>query len=74
MFPNWLRAAALSVAAAAQWIANFLITVSFQSLADIGLTLAYGLYALFALLSFFFVSRYVQETKGKELEDMLAPE
>ncbi|MFC5139226.1 sugar porter family MFS transporter [Actinomycetospora rhizophila] len=71
MFPNWLRAAALSVAAAAQWIANFLITVSFQSLADIGLTLAYGLYALFALLSFFFVSRFVQETKGKELEEMV---
>ncbi|MDD7937034.1 sugar porter family MFS transporter [Actinomycetospora lutea] len=72
MFPNWLRAAALSVAAAAQWIANFLITVSFQALADIGLTLAYGLYALFALLSFLFVSRYVQETKGKELEEMVA--
>ncbi|GAA4766745.1 sugar porter family MFS transporter [Actinomycetospora chibensis] len=73
MFPNWLRAAALSVAAAAQWIANFLITVTFQSLADIGLTLAYGLYATFALLSFLFVSKYVQETKGKELEEMLAP-
>jgi len=72
MFPNWLRAAALAVAAAAQWIANFLITVTFQSLADVGLTLAYGLYAAFALLSFLFVSRYVQETKGKELEDMVA--
>ena len=72
MFPNWLRAAALAVAAAAQWIANFLITVTFQALADVGLTLAYGLYAFFALLSFFFVSRYVQETKGKELEEMTA--
>ena len=74
MFPNWLRAAALSVAAAAQWLANFLVTVTFQSLADVGLTLAYGLYAFFALLSFLFVSKYVQETKGKELEDMLAPQ
>lgn len=72
MFPNWLRAAALSVAAAAQWIANFLITVTFQALADIGLTLAYGLYAVFALLSFFFVFRFVQETKGKSLESMVA--
>ena len=62
------------MAAAAQWIANFLITVTFQSLADIGLTLAYGLYAFFALLSFLFVSKYVQETKGKELEDMVAPQ
>ncbi|GLZ44488.1 MFS transporter [Actinomycetospora sp. NBRC 106375] len=72
IFPNWLRAAALSVAAAAQWIANFLITVSFQALADLSLAFAYGLYAFFALLSFFFVSRYVQETKGKELEEMVA--
>lgn len=72
MFPNYLRAAALSVAAAAQWIANFLITVSFQSLADVGLSLAYGLYTFFALLSFIFVYKAVAETKGKELEDMVA--
>jgi sugar porter (SP) family MFS transporter len=72
MFPNYLRAAALAVAAAAQWIANFLITVTFQSLANVGLTLAYGLYTFFALLSFLFVYRLVKETKGKELEEMFA--
>ncbi|GAA4778348.1 sugar porter family MFS transporter [Actinomycetospora chlora] len=71
IFPNWLRAAALAVAAAAQWIANFIVTVSFQALADLSLTFAYGLYALMALLSFFFVMRFVQETKGKELEEMV---
>ena len=71
MFPNWLRAAALSVAAAAQWIANFLITVTFQSLADVGLTLAYGLYTFFALLSGIFVWKFVKETKGMELEEMV---
>jgi MFS transporter, SP family, sugar:H+ symporter len=72
MFPNYMRAAALAVAAAAQWIANFLITVTFQSLANVGLTLAYGLYTFFALLSFVFVYRLVKETKGKELEEMFA--
>ncbi|MCD2188321.1 sugar porter family MFS transporter [Actinomycetospora soli] len=72
MFPNYLRAAALAVAAAAQWLANFLITVTFQSLADVSLTLAYGLYTLFALLSFVFVYKAVAETKGKELEEMVA--
>lgn len=72
IFPNYLRAAALAVAAAAQWLANFLITVTFQSLADVSLTLAYGLYTLFALLSFVFVYRAVSETKGKELEEMVA--
>jgi SP family sugar:H+ symporter-like MFS transporter len=69
-FPNRIRAAALSVAAAAQWIANWVISTSFPSLKDAGLGLAYGLYALFALLSFFFVWRFVSETRGQELEEM----
>jgi SP family sugar:H+ symporter-like MFS transporter len=70
MFPNYIRAAALSVAAAAQWIANFVVSTTFPVLAATGLTLAYGIYALFALLSAWFVVRAVQETKGRELEDM----
>jgi SP family sugar:H+ symporter-like MFS transporter len=69
-FPNRIRAAALSVAAAAQWVANWLISTTFPSLADIGLGLAYGIYAVCAVLSFFFVVRFVSETKGKVLEEM----
>ena len=48
------------------------VTVSFPTLKDIGLGLAYGLYAGFALLSFFFVLKMIEETKGKQLEDMHA--
>ena len=70
MFPNRIRAAALSVAAAGQWVANWVITVSFPPLKDVSLGLAYGLYATFAILSFLFVSRFVRETKGAQLEDM----
>jgi SP family sugar:H+ symporter-like MFS transporter len=70
MFPNRIRAIALAVAASAQWLANFLITVSFPSLAEIGLAFAYGLYAAFAVLSYVFVARAVRETKGMELEAM----
>ncbi|GHD00019.1 sugar porter family MFS transporter [Zhihengliuella salsuginis] len=72
MFPNRMRAVALSVAAAAQWLANFLITTSFPPLADVSLVLAYGIYAGFAVLSFLFVWRFVEETKGRELESMHA--
>jgi hypothetical protein len=36
------------------------------------LALAYGLYAGFAVLSFFFVARFIDETKGMQLEDMHA--
>jgi sugar porter (SP) family MFS transporter len=70
MFPNRIRASALGVAAAAQWLSNWLITVSFPELARTGLFLAYGLYAAFALISFFFVLKMIKETKGVELEDM----
>ncbi|MFX7037096.1 MFS transporter, partial [Acinetobacter baumannii] len=45
MFPNRIRAIALAVAAAAQWLANFAITTTFPMLAEIGLSFAYGLYA-----------------------------
>ncbi|WP_030155880.1 sugar porter family MFS transporter [Glycomyces sp. NRRL B-16210] len=70
MFSNRIRASALGVAAAAQWTSNWLITVTFPQLASTGLFLAYGLYAMFALISFFFVLKMVKETKGVELEDM----
>ncbi|HXO54835.1 MAG TPA: MFS transporter, partial [Mycobacterium sp.] len=69
MFPNRIRAAALGLAAAAQWAANWAITVSFPQLRDV-LGVAYGFYALCAVLSFIFVWRWVEETKGKTLEDM----
>ncbi|RFU38209.1 MFS transporter [Actinomadura logoneensis] len=70
MFNNFIRASALAVAAAAQWIANWLITVTFPWLSGMSLGLAYGLYTVFAALAFVFVWRLVPETKGRELEDM----
>ncbi|WP_329155006.1 sugar porter family MFS transporter [Streptomyces sp. NBC_01456] len=70
MFPNKIRAAALGVAASAQWIANWAITASFPSLSDWNLSGTYVIYMVFALLSIPFVLRYVKETKGKALEEM----
>lgn len=70
MFPNNIRAGALAVAAAAQWVANFFISTTFPAFAEIGLTFAYGFYAFFAIVSFFFVYFQVPETKGRELETM----
>ncbi len=62
---------ALAVAASAQWIANFAITMTFPiMLANIGLAGAYGFYALSALISLFFVVKYIKETRGKTLESM----
>lgn len=70
MFSNRIRAYALAVAAAAQWVANFVVSETFPSLASAGLGLAYGIYAVMALLSLLFVARAVRETRGRELEEM----
>ena len=71
MFPNRIRAAALGVAAMAQWLANFAITLTFPPmLAAFGASIPYLMYAIFAALSFVFVLSKVPETKGVELEDM----
>jgi len=70
MFPNRIRALALSVAAAAQWIANWAITESFPTLSDWNLSATYVIYACFALLSIPFVYFFIRETKGKALEEM----
>jgi MFS transporter, SP family, sugar:H+ symporter len=70
MFNNRIRAYALAVAAAAQWIANFIVSQTFPTLAGLNLGLAYGTYTLMAVLSLVFVLAKVKETRGLELEEM----
>lgn len=71
MFPNQLRGSGLAISGLAQWISNFLVTLTFPILlVGAGLAFAYGIYTAFAFISIFFVVKYVYETKGKELEEM----
>lgn len=59
-------AAALAVAASAQWIANFAITMTFPiMLANIGLAGAYGFYALSALISLFLLLNILKKRAVK---------
>jgi MFS transporter, SP family, sugar:H+ symporter len=71
MFPNQIRGSGLAVSGAAQWTANFLISMSFPVLAKfIGLPITYGFYTACAFISIVFVVKMVHETRGKELEEM----
>jgi SP family sugar:H+ symporter-like MFS transporter len=71
MFPNRMRAIALGLCTAVNWIANFIVSLLFPQLAQsVGLGWIYGGFAFFALVSFIFVRTLVPETKGMELEDM----
>jgi hypothetical protein len=71
MFPNRLRGSALAVAVMAQWLANWVVTLSFPAmLRGLGAALSYSVYAVFAALAVLFVLRFVRETRGRALEDM----
>lgn len=73
MFNNRIRAVAISVCGLAQWGANFLVSWSFPVLVGengIGVGPTYLIYTAFAAISFFFVTKFTSETKGKALEDM----
>ena len=69
MFPNRLRAAAVGVATAANWIANFAVSETFPRFSSANLSLTYGGYAVMAILSLLVVLKWVPETKGRTLED-----
>src|ERR1700744_5472569 len=72
MFPNQIRGSGLAVSGAAQWTANFLISVSFPVSAKfIGLPITYGFYTACAFISVLFVVKMVHETRGRELEEMV---
>ena len=77
IFPNSVRSTVMSVAVAAQWIANFLVSWTFPMLdKNEYLTeafhhgMAYWVYGVMGLLAAWFVWRLVPETKGKTLEEM----
>jgi len=77
IFPNSVRSLAMSIAVAAQWIFNFIVSQTFpMMLKDEGLVetfhggFPFWLYGIMAIISVFVVWRMVPETKGKSLEDM----
>ena len=70
MFPLKMRATAISIATAFNWIANWAVTESFPRLSDWNLSATYVIYSIFALISLGFVARFVTEMNGRDLDDM----
>ena len=76
IFPNSVRSA-MSIAVAAQWLANLIVSWTFPMLNDnLALTakfhhgFAYWIYAVMGLISAVFIWKIVPETKGKTLEEI----
>ncbi|MFW6327158.1 MAG: sugar porter family MFS transporter, partial [Bacteroidota bacterium] len=76
IFPNAIRGA-MSIAVAAQWIANLIISWTFPML-DKNVTLtslfhhgfSYWIYGFMGILAAWFMWKVVPETKGRSLEEM----
>jgi SP family xylose:H+ symportor-like MFS transporter len=77
IFPNAIRGKALSIAVAAQWIMNFIVSLTFPMMdgsaylnARFNHGFAYWIYGACSVLAALFVMRFVPETKGRSLESI----
>ncbi|MCP4975208.1 MAG: sugar porter family MFS transporter [Maribacter sp.] len=84
IFPNKIRSAAMAVAVAAQWLANYFVSQTFPIIVESDTNrlimdggtwnnaLPYFLFSGFIVIIILFVWKYIPETKGKTLEEMEA--
>jgi SP family galactose:H+ symporter-like MFS transporter len=70
IFPNQSRARASAVSTSANWMANFLVSLSFPILQMAMGPALWFLYAAMGVGAMIFVIGYVPETKGKSLEEI----
>ncbi len=71
IYPLQARGVAMSVATLTNWAFNLLVTVSFLTLVHgLGLSWTFWAYGLVSVAAWFFVKRFVPETKGRSLEEI----
>lgn len=76
IFPNSIRGA-LSIAVAAQWLSNLIVSWTFPMMNDNAVLtqsfnhgFAYWIYGVMGIIAAFFVWKLVPETKGRSLEEI----
>jgi MFS transporter, SP family, xylose:H+ symportor len=76
IFPNNIRGA-MSIAVAAQWIANWVVSTTFPMMNDnqqliekFHFGFSYWIYGIMGIAAALFMWKFVPETKGKTLEEM----
>ena len=71
LYPLEVRSKAAAVGTMANWLFNFIVSLTFLLLIDaLGRSGAFFFYAAICVLTFFFCKALVPETKGKRLEDI----
>ncbi len=78
MFPNKIRSLAMSVAVAAQWAVNFMVSQTFPVIVDSDVnknefwnnSLPYFIFIAFIFMIIILTKKCIPETKGKSLEEL----
>jgi SP family arabinose:H+ symporter-like MFS transporter len=71
IFPNRIRAIALSLVTLVLWLADFLVTYTFPIMTNkLGTFATLITYAVFCGIAFFYILLKVTETRGKSLEEI----
>ena len=71
IFPNRIRALALSVATLSLWIADFIVTYTFPVMSQqLGTAVTMFSYAALCAIAFLYMQFQVKETKSKSLEEI----
>eukprot|EP00245_Coleochaete_scutata_P007502 TRINITY_DN22930_c0_g1_i1.p1 TRINITY_DN22930_c0_g1~~TRINITY_DN22930_c0_g1_i1.p1 ORF type:complete len:566 (-),score=98.83 TRINITY_DN22930_c0_g1_i1:158-1855(-) len=71
IFGSRIRAKAMSFSLTVHWVCNFCIGLTFLRAVDVvGVKGVYLLFGSVCILAYFYVKRYIVETKGKSLEDI----
>ena len=71
IYPHRIRGRAMSLAIMANWIANYIVSLTFLTLIEVATSAgAFFVYALICAFAFWFIHRFVPETKGKTLEQI----
>ena len=71
IFPNRIRALALSTATFALWLADFIISYTFPVMTThMSTSVTLGIYALFCGIAFIYIIMNIPETKGRSLEEI----
>ena len=73
VFPNRIRATAMSVATLALWLADFVVAYTFPMMVKhLSTAVTLACYALFCALALFYIRAKAPETKGRRLEELEA--
>jgi MFS family permease len=71
IFPLSLRGVGMGISIFANWVCNYLVSVTFLSLVGwLGFAATFWMYAAICLLGFVFVYKLLPETKGKTLHEI----